>query len=154
MNFQPIYTTYQPQFRYMQGYLNDKVTPTYPTKTKDFSITDILKQDSHALLDKAVNTALSVSYRVKIYKDTQFSLEEKWNELSAQIGELYSFSLGHNMNIERRKSMLEKERNATERLSLENKLQTWKDLNEPVNAFIDYFHKEKSSRLDQKILDG
>jgi len=123
-----------------------------PVSDNSFSLDEILLQDSHTLLDKAVNTALSISYRVKIYKDTQFSLEEKWNELSSQIGALSTLPLGENMNIERRKSMLEKERNATERLFLENKLQTWKDLNEPVNPFIDYFHKEKASRLDQKIL--
>ena len=153
MNFEPSYSNYLPHIKYISGYLNKTPAPIYPTKMNDFSMDDILKQDSHALLDKAVNSALSVSYRINIYKETRFSLEEKWNELSSQIGALSSIPLGENMNIERRKSMLEKERNATERLSLENKLQTWKDLNEPVNAFIDYFHKEKSSRLDQKILD-
>jgi len=85
-----------------------------PAQNNSFSLDEILLQDSNRLLDQVVNTALNISYRVKIYRDTNVALDNKWNELSAEIGGLSSFSLGYNMNIERRKSMLEKERNSIE----------------------------------------
>jgi len=99
-----------------------------------------------------VNAAFSIAYRVQIYRDTRFSLESKWNELSAQIGEASPFALGYNTNGENQKSMFEKERNAIERLFIENKLQTWKDLNEPTNYFLSLWHKNQELKQDRKFL--
>jgi len=146
------YTPAKPSKMY-EGYLNQKPFPSVADPEKgSFSLDNILNQDSLALADKAVNTAFSIAYRVQIYRDTRFSLESKWNELSSQIGELSSFYLGGNMNIERRKSMLEKERNGIEHLFLDNKLQTWKDLNEPTSYFLSLWHKNQALKQDRKLL--
>ena len=56
------------------------------------------------------------------------------------------------MNIERRKSMLEKERNGLEMQMLENKHETWKDMNEPISYFIEQWHKRQELKQDKKIL--
>ena len=144
---------YQAAARYYGGYLKTyQPLPVYEPKPNSFSLDAILNQDSLALVDKAVNTALGIAYRVQIYRDAHFSLESRWNELSNELGALTSFTLGYNMNIERRRSMIVKERNETERLILENKLQTWKDINEPLATFLDQFHREKALRLDRGIL--
>ncbi|RLF29178.1 MAG: hypothetical protein DRN14_02715 [Thermoplasmata archaeon] len=118
-----------------------------------FSLEEILEQDSNKLLDKVVTTALCISYRLKLYRSTSYQLEQKWNEFSEQIGGLSSFMLGYNQNIERRKSMLEKERTTIEKMMLENKHQTWKDLNEPISYFVDEWHKRQELKQDRKILD-
>ena len=132
--------------------------PSYskPTPHSDnsFSLDEILLQDSSRLLDQVVNTALNISYRLKIYRDTNTALDEKWNEMSAEIGGLSSFRLGYNMNIERRKSMLEKERNSLEKQKLEHKLQTWDDLNEPIRYLVQDFHKHLETKQDQKLIKG
>ncbi len=136
-----------------EGYLAQKPFPSVADpENKSFSLDNILNQDSLALADKAVNAAFSIAYRVQIYRDTRFSLESKWNELSSQIGESSSFAHGYNMNGDSQKSMFEKERNAIERLFIENKLQTWKDLNEPTSYFLSLFHKNQELKQDRKFL--
>jgi len=132
--------------------------PSYPNETpasdNSFSLDEILLGDSNRLLDQVVNTALNISYRLKIYRDTNIALDEKWNELSEEIGGLSSFQLGYNMNIERRKGMLEKERNSIEKQRLEQKVNTWGDLNEPVRYFVQTFHKHLETKQDQKLIKG
>ena len=125
-----------------------------PASDNSFSLDEILLQDSSRLLDQVVNTALNISYRLKIYRDTNTALDEKWNELSAEIGGLGSFQLGYNMNIERRKGMLEKERNSLEKQKLEQKVLTWGDLNEPIRYFVQDFHKHLETKQDQKLIKG
>jgi len=143
---------YNPEKMYA-GYLTQKPFPSVAEpESNSFSLDNILNQDSIALADKAVNAAFSIAYRVQIYRDTRFSLESKWNELSAQIGEASPFALGYNMNGENQKSMFEKERNAIERLFIENKLQTWKDLNEPTSYFLSLWHKNQALKQDRKFL--
>jgi len=116
------------------------------------SLDEILLQDSNKLLDQVVNTALNITYRLRVYRDINSSLETKWNELSAEIGALSSFKIGYNMNVERRRGMLEKERNTIEKQRLEHKLQTWEDLNEPIRYLIQDFHKHRELKSDQKTL--
>jgi hypothetical protein len=99
-----------------------------------------------------VNTALNITYRLRVYRSVNEALEAKWNELSSGIGELSSFKIGYNMSVERRRSMLEKERNAIEKQRLEHKLQTWEDLNEPIRYLIEDFHKHRELKNDQKTL--
>jgi len=126
---------------------------THPSVSDNsFSLDDILLQDSNKLLDQVVNTALNITYRLRVYRDITSSLESKWNELSAEIGELKSFKLGYNMSVERRRSMLEKERNTIEKQQLEHKLQAWDDLNEPIRYLIQDFHKHRELKSDQKTM--
>lgn len=125
-------------------------TDTAPSPS--FSLDEILLQDSNRLLDQVVNTAFNITYRIRIYRDINASLESKWNELSSELGALSGFRLGYNMNVERRKSMLEKERNAIEKQQLEHKLQTWDDLNSPIRYLIQDFHKHREFLSDQKTL--
>ena len=150
-NYKPV-QYYSP---HLQHYIyNQTKHSNTPQQSGDsgFSIEDILEQDSNKLLDKGVNTALSLSYRLRLYRESGYSLQNKWNELSEQIGGLSSFMLGYNMNIERRKSMLEKERNSLELRMFENKHETWKDLNEPISYFIEQWHKRQELKQDKKIL--
>lgn len=139
---------------FFQQYLYSSGKPCKPERSpaSGFSIEEILEQDSGKLLDKVVNTALSVAYRLKLYRASSYALESKWNELSGQIGELSGFRTGYNMNIERRKSMLEKEKNSLEMRMLENRHETWKDLNEPITYFINEWHKRQELKQDRKIL--
>jgi len=123
-----------------------------PSPNPSSSLDDILLQDSTKLLDQVVNTALNITYRLRVYRSVNEALEAKWNELSSGIGELSSFKLGYNMSVERRRSMLEKERNAIEKQRLEHKLQTWEDLNEPIRYLIEDFHKHRELKNDQKTL--
>jgi len=146
------FSYYNPSKSY-DGSLYQNVLPKYePVRQESFSLDSILNQESYALLDKAVNTALSISYRLKLYDHALISLESRWNDLSSKIGELYSFGLGNNMNIERRKSMLEKERSAIEFSLMDHRLQTWKDLNEPTNYFVGLWHKGKELKQDRNLL--
>jgi len=150
-NYKPVqyYSTQFQDYIYSQAkHINT------PPQVSDsgFSIEDILEQDSGKLLDKVVSTALSLSYRLRLYRESGYALQNIWNETSEQIGGLSSFMLGYNMNIERRKSMLEKERNGLEMRMLENKHETWKDLNEPISYFIEQWHKRQELKQDKKIL--
>jgi hypothetical protein len=120
--------------------------------TPSFSLDEILLQDSTKLLDQVVNTALNITYRLRVYRDISSSLETKWNELSAEIGELSGFKIGYNMSIERRRSMLEKERNTIEKQQLEHKLQAWEDLTNPIRYLIQDFHKHRELKNDQETL--
>ena len=140
--------------QYLQEYLYSPKQPYKPHQSTDsgFSIEDILEQDSGKLLDKVVNTALSLSYRLRLYRESGYALEHKWNELSEQIGELSAVGITYNTNLARRKSMLEKERNSLEMRMLENKHETWKDMNEPINSFVDYWHKRNELKQDKKFL--
>ena len=124
------------------------------TQSKGFSIEDILEQDNNRLLDKVVNTAFCITYRLKLYNDTVCSLENKWNELSQEIGQLAPIKIGYNMNVERRRMALEKERNTTEKFLLEQKIKTWEDLTEPTSMFVDLWHKKNETKQDSKILRG
>ena len=137
-----LYTTrYQPQ-------------PPKPSQTQSngFSLEAILGMDESKLLDKVVNTAFCITYRLKLYNDTVSVLQGQWNELSKEIGQLYSFKIGYNMNIERRRMALEKERKGTENLLLEQKIKTWEDLSEPTSMFVDLWHKRLEGQSDKKIL--
>ncbi len=125
--------------------------PTSPPASAS-SLDDILLQDSTKLLDQVVNTALNITYRLRLYRDITSTLEAKWNELSTGIGELSSFRMGYNMSVERRRSMLEKERTAIEKQQLEHKLQTWEDLSQPIRYLIQDFHKHRELKADQKTL--
>ena len=125
-----------------------------PEPDNSFSLDEILLGDSNKLLDQVVNTALNISYRLKIYRDTNIALDEKWNELSTEICGLSSSQLGYNMAIEGRKGMLEKERNSIEKQKLEQKVNTWGDLNEPVRYFVQNFHKHLETKQDQKLIKG
>lgn len=125
-----------------------------PAENDSFSLDDILLQDSTALLDKVINTACSITYRLKIYHDINQSLDEQWNTLRAQVGDISGFYPGTNMNIERKKSMITKELLGIEKQKLEHKVQCWKDLIEPTNYFVDLFHKHISQKADQKIMKG
>lgn len=150
-NYKPV-RYYSSQFQhYVYNQTKHSNTPQQ-NNDSGFSIEDILEQDSGKLLDKVVNTALSVSYRLRLYRESGYALQNKWNELSEQIGGLSSFMLGYNMNIERRKSMLEKERNGLEMRMLENKHEAWKDLNEPISYFVEQWHKRQELKQDKKIL--
>lgn len=138
--------------RYLYAKLSENYKAEPQTYKKSFSIDDILDSDQNRLLDKVVNTAFSLTYRLKLYRNSQHSLESRWNELSEQIGELSGFRLGYNMNVERRKSMLEKERGTLERQMLEDKLLAWKDIGYSSQSFTQYFHDNLALKQDRKIL--
>ncbi|MEI8348727.1 MAG: hypothetical protein WCI77_01100 [Candidatus Omnitrophota bacterium] len=129
-------------------------TPQKAVQSQDggFSLEAILGMDEAKLLDKVVNTAFCITYRLKIYNNTVSVLENQWNELSKEIGQLYSFKLGYNMNIERRRMALEKEKKGTENLLLEQKIKAWEDLSEPTSMFVDLWHKRLEGQQDKKIL--
>jgi len=123
-----------------------------PSADSGFSLDEILLQDSTALLDKVINTACSINYRLKLYHDINKSLDDQWNKLRAEVGDMSSFYPGTNMNIERKKSMITKELLGIEKQRLEHKVMCWKDLIEPTNYFVDLFHKHISQKSDQKIM--
>lgn len=124
-----------------------------PSETGSSSIENILEQDTHALLDKVVTTAFSIVYRLKIYKDITSELTYNWLKTKNELLELQStFYPGVNMNIERRKSMLNKELNAIDKQRLEQKVECWKDLSQPVNYFVDFFHQTQELKQDRKLL--
>ena len=72
--------------------------------------------------------------------------------MSSQFSQLYEFMPG-NMNIERRKSMLIKEMHQLDRQKLEEKVNCWKDLSEPVNGLVTSFHQNKELKQDRKFLE-
>jgi len=117
------------------------------------SIEAILEQDAHALLDKVVTTAFSIVYRIQIYNDVKSTWEYNWLKTRNELLELESsFYRGSNMNIERKKSSLDKELMNIDRLRLEEKVNCWKDLSEPVNSFVSLFHQTKELKQDKSFL--
>jgi len=130
--------------------------PTYSSghesDSKAGSIEAILEQDAHALLDKVVTTAFSIVYRIQIYNDVQKTIEYNRLKSSSQFRQLYEFMPG-NINIERRKSMLIKEMHQLDRQKLEEKLNCWKDLSEPINGLVGLFHQNKEIKQDRKFLE-
>lgn len=118
-----------------------------PAAVKAPSLEDILELDTHTLLDKAVQTALSISYRLTLYRQAAYLLTNQWNELSQRLGEYQRVGLyGTNS--------LYKERRAVEHALLDHKIQTWKDLNEPIRYFTELTHKRAESLTEQKLLGG
>ena len=115
-------------------------------------IEDILEQDSQALLDQVVTTAFSIVYRLKIYNDINTKLDYSWAKTKSQLFQLYDWIPGTNMNVERRRSMLQKELNGIDRQILEEKINCWKDLTQPTNYFVSLFHKHKELKQDRKLL--
>lgn len=145
----PVFDRYLYESRY-------KAEPPKPSQTESngFCLEDILGLDESRLLDKVVNTALSITYRLRLYEDSVRLFDSKWNEMSLAIGEVESFKVGYNANIDRRKSMLIKERNTLELKALENRLLAWKDMGYASNQFLTYFHKRLEGVQDKKILGG
>ena len=141
---------------YYRGYLSPKaqkpVVALPEVNTEPSSLDDLLGQESKALLDRAVGVACGIVYRLQLYRKSAYVLEQKWNELSRDIGELSGFKTGYNMNVERKRSMLLKERNSIELAMLENKHETWKDLNEPTYRFTETFHKAAEAKNTDNIL--
>jgi len=147
----PILDSYLYQTHKPEKYISQE------TKTSDdegFSLDEILLQDSTALLDKVINTACSINYRLKIYHDINKSLDEQWNQVRAEVGDISGFYPGTNMNIERKRSMLTKELLGIEKHKMDHKVQCWKDLTYPTSYFVDLFHKHQSQKSDEKILKG
>lgn len=145
----PVFERYLYNVRYSAAPKN-----AIQAQNNGFSIEDILEQDNHRLLDKVVNTAFSITYRLKLYEESKRFFEDKWNEMSLAMGEIEGFKVGYNANVDRRKSMLLKERNLIDLKMLENKHETWKDLIEPTMMFVDLWHKKNETRQDAKILRG
>jgi len=120
--------------------------------SKAGSIEAILEQDAHALLDRVVTTAFSIVYRIQIYNDIQKTIDYNRLKSSSQFSQLYELMPG-NANIERRKSMLIKEMHQLDRQRLEEKVNCWKDLTEPVNGLVGFFHQSKELKQDRKFLE-
>jgi len=153
MNF----SNYEPNAYYTPFFQQYLYSSSKPYKAEGmpvsgFSIEDILEQDNNRLLDKVVNTALSVAYRLNLYRASSEALVSKWNELSGQIGELSSAQVSYNPNLARRKSMLLKEQNMMELKMLENRHETWREMDYKVNQFLDGWHKRQELKQDRKIL--
>jgi len=147
--------------RYAFSAIHDKYL--YRTGQKDYipiqsqptspSIDSLLDQDSHTLLDKVVNTACSIVYRLRIYRDVNAELDYSWLRTKNELLELQSsFYRGANMNVERRKSMLTKELLQLDKQKLEQKVECWKDLNEPVSYLVNSFHQNQELKQDRKML--
>lgn len=123
-------------------------------ESKASSIESILDQDAHALLDKVVSAAFSIVYRLKIYRDISSQLDYNWFKTKNELLELESsFYRGQNMNVERRKSMLSKELLQLDRQKLEQKVECWKDLSQPINYFVDFWHQTQELKQDRKFLE-
>lgn len=141
---------------YYRGYLSPKpVKPLVASQeisAEPSGLDDLLGQESRVLLDRAVDVACGIVYRLRIYRETASVLTDKWNELSMELGALSAFRVGYNTNVDRRKSMLIKERNGLELALLENKHETWKDMNEPTYRFTETFHKCREAGQTQKLL--
>lgn len=144
----------QDRYRYITG--QKDYTPLKPeprAEDKTSSIDSILELDSKALLDKVVNTSFSIVYRLKLYNDITKTIDYNRLKTGSSITQLYDWIPGTNMNIERRKSMLIKELHGLDRQKLEEKLNCWKDLSEPVNYLVGLFHKNQELKQDKKLLD-
>lgn len=89
-----------------QKYAPPQSIPAAPSSSS--GIEDILEQDSQALLDQVVTTAFSIVYRLRIYNDINTKLEYNWAKTKSQLLQLYDWIPGTNMNVERRRSMLQK----------------------------------------------
>jgi hypothetical protein len=127
------------------------VRPQYAAKEP--SIEAILEQDAHALLDKVVTAAFSIVYRIQIYNDIKRTWDYNWLRTRNELLDLESsFYRGRNMNIERKKSMLAKELMNIERLRLEERVNVWKDLAEPVNNFVNFFHQGRELKQERSFL--
>ena len=133
-----------------QKYTPPPSSPAAPSSSS--GIEDILEQDSQALLDQVVTTAFSIVYRLKIYNDINTKLEYSWAKTKSQLFQLYDWIPGTNMNVERRRSMLQKELNGIDKQKLEEKINCWKDLTQPTNYFVNLFHKHKELKQDRKLL--
>lgn len=120
--------------------------------SKAGSIEAILEQDAHALLDKVVTTAFSIVYRIQIYNDAQKTIDYNRLKSSSQFSQLYDLMPG-STNTERRKSMLIKEMHQLDRQKLEEKVNCWKDLSEPVNGLVGFFHQNKELKQDRQFLE-
>ena len=127
-------------------------SPRPEVDSKAGSIEAILEQDAHALLDKVVTTAFSIVYRIQIYNDVQKMIDYNRLKSSSQFSQLYDLMPG-NMSIERRKSMLIKEMHQLDHQKLEEKVNCWKDLTEPVNGLVGFFHQSKELKQDRKFLE-
>ena len=147
--------TQQDRYTYITG--QKKYAITAPTTKEPVSSTssieDLLDQDSHALLDKVVNTAFSIVYRIRIYNDINKNLDNNWLKTKNALSQLYEWKPGTNMNIERRKSMLIKELHGIDKQKLEEKIACWKDMSQPVNYLVQFFHQNKELQQDKKLLN-
>lgn len=140
-------------YRYQKN--KDLYAPKKQNESQDyngFSLDDVVGSDCNRLLDLAVTAAFGIVYRLKIYRESTTSLEQKWNEISKDIGALGAIPTGYSMNIERKRSMLLKEKNLVEMSMLENKHEAWKDMNDPVTNFVTLFHRYKETVSDHKYL--
>lgn len=127
-------------------------SPRPEADSKAGSIEAILEQDAHALLDKVVTTAFSIVYRIQIYNDIQKTFDYNKLKMSSQFSQLYDLMPG-STNTERRKSMLMKEMNQLDRQKLEEKVNCWSDLTEPINGLVGFFHQSKELKQDRKFLE-
>lgn len=140
------YPVHEHTYQYAAGKQYQPPTPS------GVSIEDLLGQDSRQLADQVVNAAFCIVYRLRISDDIRKALDYSDCKLSSELMQLEGWLPGTNMNVERRKSMLQKELHAMQRLKLEEKLNCWKDLARPAQYFVDLFHQSQQLRHEQKVL--
>lgn len=141
------------KYLYLTGQKNYSPTTIEPKPTDTSSIDSLIDLDSKALLDRVINTACSIVYRLKIYKDITSQLDYSSLKAKNELLDLESsFYRGRNMNIERRKSMIFKELMQLNKQRSDQKVETWKDLSQPVSYFVNLFHENKEIQQDQKML--
>lgn len=136
---------------YLPQYQKRDSPPPQAIPSAGDSLDDLLGSDSRLMLDKVVNNAFSIVYRLKLYKASTYELDHTWGDLKTQIHSLDSGPLGNSYSHQR-KSSLEREVLSLEQQRREQKLSLWKDLKYATNELIEHFHQYQGQRLERRLL--
>ena len=139
-------------------YLNNKSKK--PDLTDDnesgSSIDSFISLELEALISKIMNIAFTITDRLKIHEQINYKMNYNWFDIKNKI-------LGLNNSVfdkyynggsgESRESQLENQLLTIDKHILDEKVRCWSDLVNPMENFIDHFHKLQALKQDKKLLE-
>ena len=125
-----------------------------PAQSYISSIDDVLAQDSREVFDKIKHTALNVAYRIKIHNDISYILSYNWYTARREFLAMSQLYPVRDHGSERRRSMLTSDLFKIYKNMMDEELQCWKDLQEPMMYFIHLFHHYKRLGQDRKMIEA
>lgn len=125
---------------------------TYQPSQPGSSLDEIMGQDSREILDKIKTTSLCIAYRIKIHYSIDSQFESGWSSLKNELVGMDTFYRVRFQGSERRRSTLISELAKVYKGKMEEELQCWKDLVEPMRYFVHLFHQYVRQRQEKKMI--
>lgn len=116
------------------------------------SIDNLLGTESEALNDKILNTAFTISDRLKIHEYFNYKMTYQRLYIKNKFMKQYDMDIGTYSSSERRMSSHENSLLDIDKHMLDEKVKCWQDLVDPMQYLVTFFHKYQELKQDKKLL--